>query len=58
MLLAYLDPGTGSIILQAVIAGFMGALFVVKLFWAKLKGGFKAVFSRSSSSTDDNAAQD
>ncbi len=48
MLFAYLDPGTGSIILQAVIAGFMGALFAIKLFWAKLKNGCKAVFSRTS----------
>ncbi len=47
MLLAYLDPGTGSVILQAVIAGFMGALFVVKLGWAKIKAGFRSVFSRS-----------
>lgn len=30
---AYLDPGTGSIILQAVIGAVAGALIVVKLYW-------------------------
>ena len=29
---AYLDPGTGSIILQALIAGVAGSLFVVKAY--------------------------
>jgi hypothetical protein len=34
---AYLDPGTGSIILQAVIASVASSLFVIKLYWHKLK---------------------
>ncbi|MBK8159961.1 MAG: hypothetical protein IPK59_14740 [Rhodospirillaceae bacterium] len=34
---AYLDPGTGSIILQAVIGAVTGALIVIKLYWYKLK---------------------
>jgi hypothetical protein len=34
---AYLDPGTGSIVLQAVIAGVVGALAVVRLYWSRLK---------------------
>jgi len=34
---AYLDPGTGSIILQALIAGVAGSLFVVKAYWYKLR---------------------
>ncbi len=50
MLLAYLDPGTGSVILQAVIAGFMGAMFAIKLFWGKIKSGIRTVFSRSAKS--------
>jgi hypothetical protein len=35
---AYLDPGTGSIILQALIATVASSLFVIKLYWYKLKG--------------------
>jgi hypothetical protein len=33
---AYLDPGTGSAVIQMVVASVMGALFVVKLYWRKL----------------------
>lgn len=33
---AYLDPGTGSIILQAVIGAVAGALIAIKLYWYKL----------------------
>ena len=34
---AYLDPGTGSMILQLVIGGVAGALVVIKLYWARFK---------------------
>lgn len=34
---AYLDPGTGSLILQMLIAGIVGAMFTIKLYWYKLK---------------------
>ena len=33
---AYLDPGTGSLILQALIAGIAAALAAVKIFWLKI----------------------
>jgi len=32
----YLDPGAGSIIVQAVVAGFIGAAAAVKLYWGKI----------------------
>ena len=34
---AYLDPGTGSIILQAVIAVLAAATAMVNGFWKKIK---------------------
>ncbi len=34
---AYLDPGTGSIILQMVLGGVAGGLVVIRLYWARLK---------------------
>ena len=34
---AYLDPGTGSMIIQIVIAGTVGALFTIKTFWSQIK---------------------
>jgi len=43
---AYLDPGTGSYIVQMIIAGLLGAAFAVKVFWMRIKGFFLRVFSR------------
>lgn len=33
---AYIDPGTGALILQALIGGVATALFTIKLWWSKL----------------------
>jgi hypothetical protein len=44
---AYLDAGTGSIILQAVLGGVVGALVGVKLFWNQIKAFFGGLFHRS-----------
>ena len=30
---AYIDPGTGSYVLQLLLAGILGALFALKVFW-------------------------
>ncbi|MFQ5964294.1 MAG: hypothetical protein ACE5KZ_08430 [Candidatus Scalinduaceae bacterium] len=30
---AYLDPGSGSMILQILLAGFAGLAVILKLFW-------------------------
>ena len=38
---AYLDPATGSIILQLVLGGIVGAGAIIKLYWAKVKGVFQ-----------------
>lgn len=35
--LAYLDAGTGSMILQLLIASIAGALVMIKVYWYKLK---------------------
>lgn len=42
---AYIDPGTGSYILQMVIAGLVGAAFTLKLLWKRIQ----VFFSRSTS---------
>lgn len=34
---AYIDPGMGSMILQGVIGGIAGGLFILKTYWAKLR---------------------
>ena len=37
---AYLDPGTGSILLQGIIAGVAGVVVVLKLYWYRIKNFF------------------
>jgi hypothetical protein len=41
---AYLDPGTGSMILQLAAGAFLGALLTVKFWWMKVKDLFSKVF--------------
>ena len=36
----YIDAGTGSIIIQFIIAGLVGGLFLLKVFWIKIKTFF------------------
>ncbi len=43
---AYLDPGTGSIILQAIIAFFAGLITYCSIYWAKLKNKIKNIFQK------------
>ena len=38
---SYIDPGTGSIILQAIIGGIAALGFTIKLYWYKIKSFFK-----------------
>ena len=32
-LVAYMDPGTGSLFLQLLLGGVAGAALIVKLYW-------------------------
>lgn len=34
---AYIDPGTGSLLIQGIIAAVVGVGVAVKLFWHKIK---------------------
>jgi hypothetical protein len=43
----YIDPGTGSIIIQALIGGAVGALLALKIYWNRISTFFKNRFSRS-----------
>jgi len=37
---AYLDPGTGSIIIQGIIAAVLSITIAVKTYWLKIKAFF------------------
>ena len=51
---AYLDPGTGSFILQMLIAGLLGAILYVRLAWDRTRQFFARLFSRRPDQTDAN----
>lgn len=36
----YLDPGTGSYVLQLALAGILGASYAVRHFWSRVKSVF------------------
>ncbi|MBA7680534.1 hypothetical protein ES703_88851 [subsurface metagenome] len=37
----YIDPGTGSFIIQIIIAGVVGSLIVIKIFFKRVKDFFR-----------------
>mgnify|MGYP000613223701 CR=1 FL=1 len=45
---AYLDPGTGSMLLQGLIAGLAAIISVSSIYWQKVK----AFFSKEEADTD------
>ena len=55
MPLHYLDPGSGSFLIQLLIAALLGGAVALRAYWGKIKGwfGFK-----SQSSEDDDESED
>ena len=54
LILAYLDPGTGSIILQVILASLLAILVAFRMFWRKIKG----IFRKESTLEDPEADND
>lgn len=46
----YLDPGSGSFLIQLIIASLLGAAFIFRSSWSKIKG----FFDRSTNKSDDD----
>jgi hypothetical protein len=42
----YLDPGSGSYLLQLLIAGLVGGLLLLRIYWSKVKGFFRKLFGK------------
>ena len=43
---AYLDPGTGSIILQAIVGAFAAFFTSIYIFWSRVKNFYKKIFNK------------
>jgi len=50
---AYIDPATGSMIFQALIASFMAFLFILKTYWGKIKNYFGEIRSKDKDNNND-----
>lgn len=48
MVCSYIDPGTGSLIIQLILGILFGGLVALKLFWANVKRFCGRLFSRKS----------
>ncbi len=47
---AYLDPGTGSYMLQILVAAFAGAFFAIKHYWIQIKTFINSILKRNGKS--------
>ena len=41
---AYLDPGSGSMLIQILIGGFLGAGLIIKAYWQKISRFIQNLF--------------
>ena len=55
---AYIDPGTGSIILQGLIASIAGLIVVARLYWQRVKQFVSRLMSGGKSEGSDGARTD
>jgi hypothetical protein len=54
---AYLDPGTGSMMLQALIGAIVGGLVAGKIYWEKLRVFFAGLAGKKPPE-DSNVGED
>lgn len=50
---AYLDPGTGSYLLQIIAAILFAGLFFIKSWWSKVKGIFLKIIAKNDEEESD-----
>ena len=50
---AYIDPGTGSYLLQFLIGGLLAGAFMVKTFWNKIKAFLSHLFRKPQEGSDE-----
>jgi len=50
---AYLDPGTGSYVIQVLAAVFFGGFFVIKTWWTQIKNFLSNLKGKKTSEKPD-----
>jgi hypothetical protein len=51
---AYLDPGSGSFLIQLLVAALLGGLFLLRTYWRKITSFFSRRFSRGKSTQEED----
>jgi len=51
--MAYLDPGSGSYLIQILIAFLLGSAIAIRAFWGRIKAFFLRLFRRENNSEED-----
>ena len=46
---AYLDPGSASLVLQGILAGIVGGIATLGIYWSRFKQFLKNMFTNRSS---------
>jgi len=49
---AYIDPATGTVIIQMIIGGLVGTGIAVKVFWYRIKSALSPSFKRNNDDED------
>ena len=52
--LLYLDPNSGSILVQMLIAAGLGLSLAVKVYWTKIKSLFRGKKAQGAPAVDEN----
>jgi hypothetical protein len=50
----YLDPGSGSFLIQLLIAALLGGAFVIRSYWKKIQGFFRGLFNKDTRNIQDD----
>ena len=53
---AYVDPGTGGMIVQGLVGLLVGSLAVAGIFWKRITGSVKKMFKRSGKGENEDDA--
>jgi len=52
---AYIDPGAGSMMLQAAVGAVAGGMFFIRTYWARFAGYFGRTTEADSNTKSSNA---
>ncbi|MFQ5400394.1 MAG: hypothetical protein ACE5E7_12440 [Anaerolineae bacterium] len=54
---AYLDPGSGSFLIQLLIGALVGGLVLLKTYWNRIRAFFSRSSAGDATPSDENASE-